>query len=752
MKNSLISKAESFLDTEIKEFEFNGTFYRYGKKKEIWVVGKEITHSNNQLYFINCGNFVYGTSQNFNSMDGNYTKQAEKKILAAQKQINEKVNEEKEKALLACIEKWLPVWNESKPGNHAYLKHKGISSYNSRISSKGELLIPIFDQHKKFVGVQRIIETHGKFKKFFALGSKTKAGFCFLDKNSSKDIIYICEGFATAASIQEAIPEYSVVCAFNCGNLKNVANSIKEIFPASKIIIAADLDKSGIGEKKAKEATENLPNAIFVLPDFKHPSEGTDFNDLHVSEGIEKVRIQLIFDEETYKKKDFEMDIINGFIKTVGENTYKDHNRLREYFDHVYQYKVTVDGRIYAFDGKMYSTIGEVKVKEFAQRHYSASDEFVSAKEASEFYSLVLRYNVIDEFDGSIVRDGSFINFLNGVLEVSSGRLLKHDPKYIFTYVIPHSYEAAATCPTWDLMLKNLTKDRHDLVLNIEEFLGFSLSNMDYSFAPKALILDGGGANGKTTLVNAFKMILGDKNVSSILVSSINENRFMSSQLFKSLLNISEEEKVSVFRETDSFKRLTGGSPLTAEKKGKDAFQFTNRAKLVMTYNKMPTIADRSHGMFRRLLTIPCDQNFSERPDLFIPDLETKIFNEASGIINRAVDGLKRLKKSFHFSESETIKTRVEETFMDSDVLASWLEERIVITEDTSDKETTDVLYADFLGHVSPVPQPSKFKFGKDLKALILHHSKKYPKLAYGQIKVGDFAGKGVTGIKMIRP
>src|SRR5690606_22026748 len=136
--------------------------------------------------------------------------------------LNERIDEEKEKALKECIEKWLPIWNSSSPGHHEYLSHKGVGVYNSKVSTSGELLIPLYDKNKNFCGVQRILKTSGKFKKFFALGTKTKGSFCFLDRNASRDTIYVCEGFATAVSIQEAIPEYSVVCAFNCGNLKVV--------------------------------------------------------------------------------------------------------------------------------------------------------------------------------------------------------------------------------------------------------------------------------------------------------------------------------------------------------------------------------------------------------------------------------------------------------------------------------------------------------------------------------------------------
>ncbi len=751
MKNPLIEKAESLLGIELINFDFNGKFYRYGQKKEYWAVGKEINHSKQTFTFLNCGNFIEGTSQKFNNIGGPISKVFANKLAQLHSVVNETIEAEREKAYRECVEKWLPIWSSSKSGGHEYLAHKGVHPHNSRISLSGELLIPLYDKNKAFCGVQRISKYNDKFQKRFALGTKTKGSFCFLDKLASREVIYISEGFATAATVQEAIPEYAAVCAFNCGNLKSVLYELKELFPDSKFIIAADLDKHGLGEKKAIEAINGIPGAIYVLPLFKEQGENTDFNDLSRIEGMDQVRSQLLLDSNEFNEKDFELDILNGFVKEVGQRKVKDHDRLRAYFDFIYKYKVAIDHRVFAFDGVMYSVMGELKIKEFAQLHYRASNEFVSIKDISEFYSLVLRSNVIEEFEGSTVVDGGYINFMNGVLEVKSGILLKHDPKYLFTYVIPHIFNSNSVCPTWDLMLENLTLGRNDLILNIEEFLGYALSNMDYGLAPKALILDGSGANGKTTLVNAFKMVLGNKNVSSILVSTINENRFVSSTLFKSLLNIAEEEKISVFKESENFKRLTGGSPMTAEKKGKDAFQFTNRAKLLMTYNNLPTITDRSHGMFRRLLIIPCDQNFTERPDLFISDLEIKIQEEIPGIINKAIAGLKRLKNQRGFTESQVIKQKIEEAYFASDYIASWFNERILITEESSDKETTESLYLDFINEIAPVPQPSKFKFGKEVKAIVSKLNKQHPRLAYGQVKIGGFSGKGITGGKVRR-
>jgi putative DNA primase/helicase len=104
-------------------------------------------------------------------------------------------------------------------------------------------------------------------------------------------VLVIAEGYATAASLSEALGQ-ATVSAFDSGNLPVVARALHEKFPHKPIVIASDDDHHlevtlGInsGRIKALEAAQAV-NGKAIFPIFapgekaENPKEFTDFNDL----------------------------------------------------------------------------------------------------------------------------------------------------------------------------------------------------------------------------------------------------------------------------------------------------------------------------------------------------------------------------------------------------------------------------------------------------------------------------------------
>ena len=136
-------------------------------------------------------------------------------------------------------------------------------------------------------------------KKLFLEGGKTKGGYYRIG-GQPNTIAYICEGFATGASIREATGE-TVFVAFTCGNLKAVAQWVHRKYPNSKIVFVADNDLKTEAEKAAgKTDNPGVGHALdaaaavggtVVIPTLAAESgRKCDANDLHVDEGIEAVR------------------------------------------------------------------------------------------------------------------------------------------------------------------------------------------------------------------------------------------------------------------------------------------------------------------------------------------------------------------------------------------------------------------------------------------------------------------------------
>lgn len=127
------------------------------------------------------------------------------------------------------------------------------------------------------------------------------------------------------------------------------------------------------------------------------------------------------------------------------------------------------------------------------------------------------------------------------------------------------------------------------------------------------LYLLGNGSNGKS-YVGGFIMskLIGIKNSSAVGLDSLADknNRFDKASLHHKLLNFEADSSANFVKGTETLKKLSGGlDAVHAEKKGKDAFSFTNYAKLMFSMNELPAFNDRTNGWYRRILILNFNTN-----------------------------------------------------------------------------------------------------------------------------------------------
>jgi P4 family phage/plasmid primase-like protien len=371
----------------------------------------------------------------------------------------------------------------------------------------------------------------------------------------------------------------------------------------------------------------------------------------------------------TLKSKDHVATKDCGFTKYSAKGAIlRQHEDLRKFFEEKHPYIMLRSvGSLYLFNGKYYEHSSSDFVKGFAQEHFNPICEKNSERE--EFWGIVKSNNGREAnfFD----TPESLINLENGVLNVETGELHAHSKEFGFLYCLDYGYDPKATCPTWDLLMKNLTGNKQHMIDVLEEFLGYMVSGMEYRYN-RILVLAGDGNNGKTTVLNCMKKIIGEKNFSAVSAKKF-PDRFTPVAFYGKLANFAEEASKEAFKETDVIKALTGDSDLEVERKFENSFKFRNRAKLVMTYNEVPYLSDRSEGMMRRLLIMPFDVNLTEEKDKLIPDVYKKIQLELPGILNRALAGLARLKANDGFTDVPETREKVKEMHTISDpVFAMW--------------------------------------------------------------------------------
>ena len=182
------------------------------------------------------------------------------------------------------------IWADAEPcESHPYLTRKGVRPYGVRVDGD-RLVVQVRDTEKVLHSLQFI---DGDGNKLFLTGGRKKGCYHAMGKAADAEVIYIAEGYATAASVHEAMGG-AVAAAFDCGNLRLVAEALRAKYPDARIILCADDDyrrENNPGLTHATEAAQAVGGLVAVPTFGENRREGaTDFNDLHQAQGLEAVR------------------------------------------------------------------------------------------------------------------------------------------------------------------------------------------------------------------------------------------------------------------------------------------------------------------------------------------------------------------------------------------------------------------------------------------------------------------------------
>jgi putative DNA primase/helicase len=193
-------------------------------------------------------------------------------------------------------------------GRSAYLERKQVTALGVRFGRKpGTALVPMLNVRDQVVGLQILFDQpdeDGLSKRYWPPGLQKEGAFCLIGPHPEPgEAVLLCEGYATGASLHLATG-MCVAIAFDAGNLMPVAEAMRERYPGRQFVFCADDDWKTTnakgepwnpGQEKAENAAAVVGGRV-VMPLFEGEREDkwTDFNDLHVAEGIEAVRRQVM--------------------------------------------------------------------------------------------------------------------------------------------------------------------------------------------------------------------------------------------------------------------------------------------------------------------------------------------------------------------------------------------------------------------------------------------------------------------------
>lgn len=248
--------------------------------------------------------------------------------------------------------------------------------------------------------------------------------------------------------------------------------------------------------------------------------------------------------------------------------------------------------------------------------------------------------------------DTVLINLLNGTFEINGKQqgLREPRPADFLTYQLPFNYDETAKA---ELFMKYLNEVQPDLERQdvLAEFLGsVFLPSLKHE---KALLLYGGGANGKSVFFDVVKALFGESNVASYSLKSLTGERGANARamLENKLLNYASEIGNGI-GEIDTFKALVSGEPVEARRLYQDVYQLAWRGRFIFNCNELPHDTEQTNAFFRRCLIVPFDVTLPEAD--WDRELASKIIQaELAGVFNWVLAGLGRLKAQQAFTHSE---------------------------------------------------------------------------------------------------
>lgn len=267
------------------------------------------------------------------------------------------------------------------------------------------------------------------------------------------------------------------------------------------------------------------------------------------------------------------------------------------------------------------------------------------------------------------------IAFLNGVFDLSNQSLKPYDDSMYLTACIPHNFNIeAADNKEAEYIVGEFFKA---VSCNDEEVITLLLDIIAYCFIPgnpwqKTFFIFGSGGNGKGTYFNLITKIYGSDKVEFKTWQELSSAKGRASIIDK-LIVLCNDINDTFIKEPQALKTLVSCEPQTVKYLYQDEFTAIFNGKIISSGNAIPRVNDTSNGWQRRLILIPFEADFREKPDVTMTE---KLTSEpvVEYIICKAIARLPIVLKN-GFDTPKRVKELTEEYRLENNPVALFLKE-----------------------------------------------------------------------------
>ncbi len=324
----------------------------------------------------------------------------------------------------------------------------------------------------------------------------------------------------------------------------------------------------------------------------------------------------------------------------------------------------------------------------------------VSTPRAILAHALAMLSIPIDALDA----DRDLLCALNGVVNLRTGKLMPHDPKYRMTQQADAPYIPGAKNGAWDKALEALDRPERKW---FQSWSGCALTGYqpdDHGAATP--ILTGTGSNGKSVLMTSIARAFGGyayMGSLALLMPDNGKDLLRAAAYLRSVRLAYIEEFPDGTIHSAALKQVVSTPTMKGEHKFKSEFTFNTTHSLMVSANTLPRLDEGTSAVVRRLAVLPFEYRYVANPHsakekLMDTDLlrELETLEARAAILAWAVEGaMAYFAAGQHIlPATEVMEVKKDEWLGSNDVLAEFFNE--VLIEDPEGMIPWTHLYAAF--------------------------------------------------------
>lgn len=291
----------------------------------------------------------------------------------------------------------------------------------------------------------------------------------------------------------------------------------------------------------------------------------------------------------------------------------------------------------------------------------------------------------------------------NGLLDPIGRKLYPFSAGFFNMSVNDTVFDPTATeCPNWDYLIDSQWKNDPQSAQTLHEFMGYAF--VGDSWAQKGLFLSGAPRGGKGTIDRTLQSMIGSEAIASLSFDDLSDSFGLAEAVGAKLIVFSDASTESARDHTavERIKKIIGNDRISVNRKNQKRWTGP-LGNVLLVSNGIPKFRDSSGAAAKRFVVIHAPVSFLGKED---PELEDRIRDERSAILNRILDAYQDLRKRKRFLQPESAGDIVHEMSQTTG-LKTFIDEYCIVDEDAwvTKEEFADAysLYCSFQNMSAPI-------------------------------------------------